>query len=228
MADKPEDKKEESTVALEGLQSTLDSLTEKLDTSLTDVNTRLDGVQTKFDDLKPTETQPLAPQTESHVPKGWTPSSDGGWNDVFDQTSKIAKETAATAASTAVNAYKDEVADTKQQEQDKVDAWNKEWETQNANLEKQGRLPKIEKPDDDKDAGEVARKELYDLGLKYKSVDMNAMADLRDALKQKPPAGESAPVGSSARTTAPSKSIDYNKDIRGKTMDDMIADEFQT
>ena len=225
MAKEPEENKE-SKVTLEELASSLDSYSQKIDTTIGDVNTRLDDFQTKFDDFKVPESPSFTPQTESYVPKGWTPSTDGGWNDVFEQTSKIAKESAANAAATAVNAYKDEVAQEQKDRQAKEDKYNKEFDDQIASLEKDGRIPKIEKEGDEKDPGEIARKEIYQLGVDYDSSNLIKMADLRDKVKSVPPKGIDAPVGSSARTTEVTPSVDYNKDIRGKSMDEMVQEEF--
>jgi hypothetical protein len=226
MAEAKEEKKDESKVALEGLQSSLDEFSQKLDTSLNDVNTRLDNFQTKIDDFKPSETPTYAPQTEEYVPKGWNVSTDGGWNDVFREVDKLSKTNAATAASTAVNAYKDEVSKKEQEKQAEVDQWNKQWDNQLLDLEKQGKIPKVENPDDDKDKGVVARQELYQLGVDYSSTDLAKMANLRDKIKAVPPRGSEAPVGSSSKTTAPSKNIDYVKDIKNKSMDELAAEEF--
>jgi len=222
MADKPDEKKDESKVTLEALQSSLDSFSQKLDTSLGDVNTRLEDFQTKFDDFKLPEAPAFTPQTESYVAKGWAPSTEGGWNDVFNETSKIAKETAATA----VNAYKDEVAqetNARQVEEDKI---NKNFDDQLIELEKAGRIPKVENPDDDKDKGVVAQKEIFQFGVDYASTDLIKMANLRDKIKAVPPKGIEAPVGSSMKTTEAAKSVDYDKDIRGKSMDTMVQEEF--
>ncbi|HEC64651.1 hypothetical protein LCGC14_0615460 [marine sediment metagenome] len=225
MAKEPEENKE-SKVTLEELQSSIDSFSQKIDTSMSDVNTRLDEVQTKFDDFKPTETQPLAPQTDSYVPKGWAPSTDGGWNDVYAQFDKQSKETAATAASTAVNAYKDEVVQTQKEAQVQEDKINKSFDDQINTLEKEGRIPKIEKAGDEKDLGEIARKEIYQLGVDYDSSNLIKMADLRDKVKAVPPKGIDAPVGSSIGTTEVTPTIDYVKDIKNKDMDTMIQEEF--
>jgi hypothetical protein len=226
MAKEPEEKKDESKVALEGLQSSLDEFSQKLDTSINDVNTRLDGFQTKIDDFKPLETPTYAPQTEEYVPKGWNVSTEGGWNDVFRESAKIAKEQAATAASTAINAYKDEVATKEQEKQAETDKWNKQWNNQLVDLEKQGKIPKVENPDNDKDPGVVARQELFQLGVDYESTNLTKMANLRDSIKKVPPKGAEAPVGSSSRTTSPSKSVDYEKDIKNKSMDQMVEEDF--
>jgi len=216
----------ESKVTLEELQSSLDSFSQKIDTTLGDVNTRLDDFQTKFDDFKTPEPTSLAPQTESYVAKGWAPSTEGGWNDVFNETSKIAKETAATAAATAVNAYKDEVAQETKDRQTEENKINKNFDDQLIELEKAGRIPKVENPDDDKDKGVVAQKELYQFGIDYASTDLIRMANLRDKIKAVPPKGIEAPVGSSMKTTEAAKSVDYDKDIRGKSMDTMVQEEF--
>ncbi len=216
----------ESKVTLEELQSSLDSFSQKIDTTLGDVNTRLDDFQTKFDDFKLPEPISLAPQTESYVAKGWAPTTEGGWNDVFNETSKIAKETAATAAATAVNAYKDEVATQQQERQTEEDKINKGFDDQLIELEKADRIPKVENPDDDKDKGVVARKELFQLGVDFESPNLVKMANLRDKIKAVPPKGAEAPVGSSARTTEVTPSIDYNKDIKGKSLDEMVQEEF--
>lgn len=216
----------ESKVTLEALQSSLDNFSEKLDTSLGDVNTRLDSFQTKFDDFKVPEAPSFTPQTESYVPKGWAPSTEGGWNDVYAQFEKQSKETAATAASTAVNAYKDEVATQQQERQTEEDKINRTFDDQLVELEKAGRIPKVENPEDDKDKGLVARKELFQYGVDFESPNLVKMANLRDKIKAVPPKGESAPVGSSARTTEVTPSVDYGKDIKGKSMDEMVQEEF--
>ncbi len=225
MADKPGEKNE-SKVTLEELQSSLDSFSQKIDTTLGDVNTRLDDFQTKFDDFKAPEPTSLAPQTESYVPKGWAPSTEGGWNDVFSETSKIAKESAANAAATAVNAYKDEVAQETNNRQAEEDKINKNFDDQLVELEKAGRIPKVENPDDDKDKGVVARKELFQYGVDFESPNLVKMANLRDTIKAVPPKGESAPVGSSARTTEVTPNLDYVKDIKNNDMDTMVQEEF--
>ena len=225
MAKEPEENKE-SKVTLEELASSLDSYSQKIDTTIGDVNTRLDDFQTKFDAFKVPEAPSFTPQTESYVPKGWTPSDAGGWNDVFDQSSKIAKESAATAAATAVNAYKDEVAQEQKDRQSEEAKINKGFDDQIDSLEKDGRLPKVEDENSDTDPGIVARKELYQLGVDYSSSDLIAMAKLRDKVKSIPPQGIDAPVGSSTRTTDVPSSVDYNKDIRGKSMDEMVQEEF--
>lgn len=129
------------------------------------------------------ETQ-LPPSDETFDPKDW--------KDVFSKVEEVAAQ-----KYQAIEADKQAQAEAARADEVRINA---EFDRQLTQLEKDGKLTKIGDPNDDNDPGVKARKEIFNLGVTYKSVDLIKMADLRDKLR-KEPEGAKAPVGSSSQTT---------------------------
>ena len=190
-----EDKKE-SDVALEELKCSIESFGDKFDTTISDINSRLDEFKTNLDNTSNPQPTSFTPEEEGYVPKGWTPTTEKGWNDVFGQSAKIAEEIAEKKAQEKLEAYKTEVEEAAKAKQAEDNAVNQKWDQELAKLEKENRIPKIVDETDPNDPGRAARRELFNLGLEYNSPDLFKMANLREKLKSIPPAGNWAPVGS--------------------------------
>lgn len=146
----------------------------------------------------------LPPNDENFDPKDW--------NDVFSKVEELAEKKYQT-----IEQQKEEQRAAAQAEADRINA---EFDRQLDTLAKEGKLPKISDPNDDNDPGVKASKELFALGVKYKSTDLIAMADLRDKLK-KEPSGATAPVGSSSQTTENSQTSTYDPT---KNLDQLVSE----
>ena|SRR3990167_2889809 len=227
MAEAKDDKKE-SQDALEELKSSIESFGEKFDNTVSEINTinsRLDEFKTNLDNVSNTTTPSFTPEEEGYVPKGWTPGTEKGWNDVFGQSAKIAEEIAEKKAQEKLESYKTEVEEAAKSKQAEDDAVNQKWDKELDQLEKENRIPKVENESDPNDPGRAARREIFNLGIEYNSPDLIKMAALRDKLRSVPPAGSWAPVGSSSGTTEPSKIVNYDE-IHGKSYDDLVREDF--
>lgn len=126
------------------------------------------------------------------VPAGDETFEPKTWDDVFSKVEQVAQ-----------NKYDAiEAERTRQIEEGKAAEAriNAEFDRQLGQLEKEGKLTKISDPNDDNDPGVKARKEIFNLGVTYRSTDLIKMAELRDKLR-KEPEGAKAPVGSSSQTT---------------------------
>lgn len=139
------------------------------------------------------QKQELPPADASFDPKDW--------NDVFSKVEEVAAK-----KYEAIEAEKQRQVEEAKAEEARI---NTEFDRQLNLLAKEGKLPKIDNPDDENDPGVKASKELFALGVKYKSTDLIAMADLRDKLR-KEPEGAKAPVGSSSQTTGTASSQGYD------------------
>ena len=213
---KPESK---DTQNFEELQSTINSLNEKIESTLTDFDTKFDSITERLENIpKPDDFKIKSPEEEGYVPKGWEPKD---YNDFF----KISEQLAEKKAQEKLDAYEEKSRKAQEEQRAMDEASNKVFDRQIADLEKSKRLPKVEDPNNLEDPGVVARKELFNLGLEYRSADLVAMANLRDKIKSIKPSGSEAPVGSSNRTTNTStKRPDYGE-LHNKSIDELLADE---
>lgn len=200
------------------VNETLSSLNEKIETSLSDFDTKFESINERLEKIpNPESVNPKSPEEDGFVPKGWEPKD---YNDFF----KVSKELASKEAEEKLSAYKEEVRKRVEEEEKVQSATNQEFNKQLKSLEDAGRIPKIENEHDPNDPGKVAQRELFSLGLEYKSSDLTKMADVRDMKKSRDPAGSGAPIGSSARTTdVGSKGRDYGE-LHNKDTDTLLAE----
>jgi uncharacterized protein YdaT len=150
--------------------------------------------------------------TKTELPPGDTTFEPKDWNDVFSKVEEVA-----AAKYQAIEAEKQAQTEAAKADEERINA---EFDRQLSQLEKEGKLPKVSDANDDNDPGVKARKEIFNLGVKYKSVDLIAMADLRDSLK-KQPEGAKAPVGSSSQTTENTTAATYDP---SKNLDTLVSD----
>ena len=196
---------------------------EELKSSLEDISSKLESYDQKFEDLNSQITTIPKPSLddkgeEGYVEKGWTPKD---WNEVYARAEDIADK----KAQEKIDSFSQEQKKA-QEDKAKEDATiNSEFDRQLGELEKTGKIPKVVNEADQNDPGKAARRELFSLGLQYKSTDLIAMSDLRSKLKSIPPVGSKAPVGSSSGVTEGAKTVDY-KDIHSKSFDALVREEF--
>lgn len=219
---KPEDNKQDSD-ALNKLTETLDSFGSRLD----DFSTKIEEIDSKTDPNNIAKSIFKTQETDEggFVPKDWVPSTDKGWNDVFAKAAEIADTKAGEKLEKYLTEQK-QIQDQSKAEEARIDQY---LDTQIDQLVKDGKIPAIKDEADPNDPGRVARKELYNLGVEYESTNLAKMADLRDKLNGKSPAGADAPVGSSTKTTTSNnKSTPDYKYIHESSMDKMIRDEMNS
>lgn len=216
-----EEQKQDSD-ALNKLTETLNSFGSRLD----EFSTRIEDIDSKTDPSNIAKNLFKGQESEEtgFVPKDWVPSSEKGWNEVFEKAAEIADT---KARETLENYLKDQKT---QQEQTKAEEAriDQYLDTQVEGLVKDGKIPAIKDENDPNDPGRIARKEIYNLGVEYESTNLVKMAELRDKFNGKAPAGADAPVGTSTKTTTNnSKGTDY-KYIHETSMDKMIRDELNS
>ena len=171
-------------------------------------------------------------QVEEHVkpaepePKAWEPQS---WEEVDQRAREHAQE--------EVKRIKAEEDAAIRAQEDQRKSIDKEFDDQLSTLEKAGRIPTIKDNNNPDDPGNIARRELFGLGVKYGSPNLSAMADLAETLHKEgvrydarqgqmvkdkqPTPGQTAPVGSSSRTTENATKPTY-KDIHNLSMDQLV------
>ena len=213
---------------LKKISDTLSSLSDQI-SSITE---NVTNIQTEVETLK-TTPEPTKPEE----PPKWQPKS-------WDEFPKLAEETARKVAAETIKQTIETNAKARQDAQKQADdqqaRMDTEWDSDLADLEKDKVIPLVTKPDDPNDPGRVARKEVFGLGIKYNTPDIKGMATLRKQLNdagysvvveketnqvnivktQSTPWGQSAPVGSSSRTTDGSGKPDY-KTIHLNSMDQL-------
>ena len=207
--------------SIQELQDSINSLSEKFDTTLGDLDSRLDTFGERLDSVpKPEDFAGIKPSEEDgqYVPKGWKAAD---WNEAFAKTEEIADK----KVEERLEAYKNDIATEADEKKKKNEAVNQEWDRQLTELEKAGKIPKIESETDPNDPGRAARRELFQMGVDYDSTNLIKMSELRSKIKSVEPEGASAPVGSGSRTTEPAKDINY-EDIKNKGYDQILAEEF--
>ena len=134
----------------------------------------------------------LNTKQETALPPGDESFDPKDWKDVFSKVEEVAAK-----KYEAIEAEKQAQTEAFKADEARINA---EFDRQLSQLEKDGKLPKVSDANDDSDPGVKARKEIFNLGVTYKSVDLIKMAELRDKLR-KEPEGAKAPVGSSSQTT---------------------------
>jgi len=207
----------------------LKDVLEKIDGLSTSMEERFSEFDTKIEAVKIPE-----PETTTE------PKNDGWQPKTWDEFPELAKQTAQDIVKQELEA-RDAAA---KQTQDAAAAQQKEIET---NFQKSvdslvtaNRIPAVKNPEDPNDPGRQALAEIYGLGVKYHSTNIEAMADLADnfhksGVKYDPksqqlirtaqaPAGAMSPVGSANGTVPQGGSPDY-KYIHSKSMDQIIKEQ---
>ena len=217
-----EEEKKQDTEALSKLTETINSFGSRLD----EFNTKIQDIETNTnpDTLAKKLFKTNEDAEDGFVPKDWVPSSEKGWNEVFEKAAEIADSKAKENLTNYLEEQK-KVQDQGKAEEQRIDQY---LDGQIDQLVKDNKIPAIKDANDPNDPGKVARKELFGLGVEYGSTNLAKMADLRDKLNGKSPAGADAPIGTSTKTTTTNtKSPDY-KYIHESSMDKMIRDEMNS
>jgi len=213
------DKKEETPPAPDFTDQFSD-LKESLESIKTDLTTRLDEIEER--------TKPPEPTPE---PEKWEPKD---WSDVPAKAKEIAEQ----VADEKLTAYQEEQKKAAQETADKQAAIDKEIDDAIVKLETDNRLPKVENPDNTDDKGRVARRELLGFAAKMETLNLDKAMEALEKfheqgiaydyksttfVKTEPaPAGQSAPVGSSSKTTESSGKPTYDDIHKAPSLDALI------
>jgi len=198
--DKKEDKEEEKE--------------EELDPKIQDqIDKGVDaGIAKAKEDLKPEpEPEPEEkPDLESFVDSGWQPKT---WNDVFRKNKEISR-----------NAAKEVYDQSAKEKEDELKKINKEFDDQFEELRKGGE--KIDK---------ATEKEVFKLGIKLGSSNIKELYGVHKgmkAVKKEEAAEKTLNLAERASKVGSRGSAEKGKgqksyaDIAGKSMDDLVSDEF--
>src|SRR3990167_8528678 len=188
-----EEKKEETPVI--DFSADFSDLKESLESLKTDVTTRLDAI----------DERTKSPEPE---PDKWEPKD---WSDVPAKAKEIAEQ----VTEEKLTAYQEEQEQVKKEAEEKQAAVDKEIDDALDKLTADERLPKVEKPDDENDAGRAGRRELLSYAASIGTLNLDkAMESIekfheagisydykKGFIKKETPQGQTAPVGSSSKTT---------------------------
>lgn len=223
----------EPTPPTNDLSSVLEGLT-KLSESVTSITDRLDDFDTQIQEIGKASATPEPPAPPETEPK-WKPKT---WDEFPEKAKEVAQQ---TYEEIEQKKLKDE-EDAKKQAETLRTQIDEDFDKQFKDLVAEGTIPDVKDVKDPNDAGKLARKELFALGIKYNSPDLTAMANLRNEwidkgytldlnikepnnskwIKTNPsPYGKEAPVGSSS-SAGNSKTGPTYKEIHGLSMDEMI------
>ena len=169
-----------------------------------------DSIEKAKEDLKPEPEAESEPYLESFVDSGWQPKS---WNDVFKRAKEISGDTA-----------KDVYEQSAKEKEEELKKINTQFDSQFEALRKDGE--KIDK---------ATEKEVFKLGIKLGSSNikelygvfkgMKAIKKEEEVDKTLDLADKASMVGSRG-SPEKGKSTKLYSDIAGKSMDDLVDDEF--
>lgn len=198
----------------------------KLNESVQNLDDRLNGIE---EQVQAVANPPLPPAPIEPEPE-WKPKT---WDEFPKLAEEVAKKTFQQIEDEKIKRDNDLVAQQKVL-QEQIDA---DFDEQLTKLEKEGAIPPVGKMDDPNDAGKLARKELFAIGIKYGTPDLVAIAAMRNDqmaagytfnieekkwIKSNPsPFGAGAPVGSSSKTASVVGKPTY-AEIHGLSMDEMV------
>jgi len=200
---------------------------------LQELKTSLDSITQRIDELQVQVKEPVVIK-EPEQEEEWKPKK---WKDIVEKAREVSREEFASMTEAEKDNYREQL----QQEETLKKQIDQEFDNTLKTLEREMKIPKVANTKDPNDPGRQARKEILGLGIRYNSIDLRAMNDLREALNtsgyhfdsvtnqlvkesgsgNKVPFGQSAPVGSSAKSHSAGKGPDY-KTIHNLSMDELV------
>lgn len=172
------------------------------------INEKIENLQEDLRGIKSILEE--AASYEPPAPEPVKPKGKHRFDEQPPQTYEELLEEAANVAREKLLAEQEQQQKAEQEQYQKIEKERQElhgkWDSQEAQLEKAGKLPKVINPDDPEDEGRKARVELYKTALELGSTNLVAVYDRAIApakgVGRTKPAGAKAPVGGNTASNA--------------------------